>query len=901
MVERAEAAPGLSEPLFGMATVDPMTVQFSIYDEPQSTDMRISRMEMIGGGHALELIKVVVISLPLFLLSYSSCVSYAKLIATGSELETEVVAAMHLFSSGIAGILLPMMSRCPLVVPSADMASTIFFQQIVKDIVSQAIEAGISQEEAAATALLALPLNTILLGLVLYAIGKSKQTFAISYLPYPVVAGFLGTIGLAIFSGGFAVLADEAIHFPKDLPALANQEPHQLASAALMALGSMALTRTRIPPTLTAILPMVFAMGGFWIWVLTTGQDMNDLRGSKWLFPLSDPMPFWRVWTVQDFDAVHFSILAPRFCTFCGLGVVLVLSLVLRIAGIEDLTGCVLDIDAEVKSAGIGCFGTGMFGTVIGSHSPGLTMFNAKSGRTDVSVAISTAVLTLLVWLSGLPVMAMLPRFMLAGILMNLGLTMLVEYLWKARKKVGIGGLSIIYTQVVTSAIAGLLPSVLMGIVAACIVGSASLMNLHVLKYHVSGKTVRSHVQRSVEDEALLRDHADQIEAVGLEGILAEGPMIRFSSYLLRYLEHNQHVRYLVIDFRFIQGCNPSACSFLAKLDKKLRGTTVMYTNTQQEMKERLLVFGVPELRIFSDFSVQEVLKECEDRLLSQLRTKRNVGGSESVILNLNRLEMEVDDDEIDKILLSALAEFLQCSEDQALKLKNVGEWGSFENGAKLSQPYRSSKSTYFALPRYSEVTETMDVGATSGEGQKLFCSIFGAVCGAETALHNEASRSTYSVSVAGSRALSVPNDALKTLLAAEQALGFCITKVFSRQMLFRSDSLAQAMEINKAGGWCGANFDRNTASASVAAEVAGLKDNDGGTQSGWVSTVVRRKRTGVKSKATIDTWANDWIAARSASKTLFSSPIPRMYNSRQNTQESVVNSSSRQSSKVSF
>ncbi|CAE7217603.1 unnamed protein product [Symbiodinium natans] len=151
-------------------------------------------------------------AVPLFLLSYSSCVSYAHLIVSGAygyPIRAVVVTSMHLFSSGLTGILLPMQSKCPLIIPSADISVTMFYQMIVMDIVNAASEDGtLSPEAVAATALLALPVNTILMSLVFFVVGEKKITVVVSYLPYPVVAGFLGSIGLAIFVGAFAVLED---------------------------------------------------------------------------------------------------------------------------------------------------------------------------------------------------------------------------------------------------------------------------------------------------------------------------------------------------------------------------------------------------------------------------------------------------------------------------------------------------------------------------------------------------------------------------------------------------------------------------------------------------------------------------------------------------------------------
>ena len=159
---------------------------------------------MHGWGDLLPLLSS---ALPLLLLSYSSCVSYAQLIVVGSPVSSSIVATMHLVSAGLTGLILPLRSQCPLIVPSADITVTMFYQLVVHDVVRKAGEAGVfSEGQVAATALLALPVNTVLMSLIFWWVGRQKATVAVSYLPYPVVAGFLGTIGWAIFAGSFSVI-----------------------------------------------------------------------------------------------------------------------------------------------------------------------------------------------------------------------------------------------------------------------------------------------------------------------------------------------------------------------------------------------------------------------------------------------------------------------------------------------------------------------------------------------------------------------------------------------------------------------------------------------------------------------------------------------------------------------
>jgi len=210
------------------------------------------------------------VSIPLVLMSYSCCVSYAQLITTGSPVSANIVTEMHLFSCGLTGLVLPLLSNCPLVIPSADISVTLFYATIVQDIVRSAarvVEGGLTQETVAATATLALPFNTILLSAVFYWVGSKKATVAVSYLPYPVVAGFLGSIGFAIFAGSFAILSTTGavVAIPAGLPELASEVPWQLLCAIAMALSSLLLRVCRFSAQFIAIAPLGVALASFWL------------------------------------------------------------------------------------------------------------------------------------------------------------------------------------------------------------------------------------------------------------------------------------------------------------------------------------------------------------------------------------------------------------------------------------------------------------------------------------------------------------------------------------------------------------------------------------------------------------------------------------------------------------
>jgi len=882
-LESAAAQRGREMPASGhvLATPDPFTRVRR--REPSAvssmSSVRVSRHLMEFGSDLSSWVVACSAALPLFLLSYSSCVTYAQLIVTGSPVNANIVTAMNLVSCGLTGIVLPLRSQCPLIIPSVDITVTLFYACVVQDVVKRAasVVGGLSEEEVAATAAMALPVNTILMSLAVWWVGRKKATVVVSYLPYPVVAGFLGSIGWAIFAGSFAVLSvsGESISTPTGLSKLAQERPFQLLCAITMALAALLLRSCRIPPRIVAVAPMTLAFIAFWCWVLISQCPLDEFRRTGWLFPATWQQPFWEVWTGQSPELVHWPAVIAHPSTFAGLGMVLVLSLTLRISGIEGSTGMVIDVDEEVKWTGIASAAAGLCGATIGSHSPGLTTFNQEAGSKDVRPALLTAVLQLALWLSGFPAMNFLPRFMLAGILMNLGLVMLLEWMWMARHKVGRLGLLVIYTQVVSSAVLGLLPSVLIGVAAACGTAQAQLMTLHVLKFHVSGKSVSSYVRRTEADRIKLSFNNDKIEALGLEGHLAEGPMIKFSNYVRKYTKQNSQVRHMIFDFRFVQGTNASACALLAKLDKTLEEQAIraVYTNIGSKLSYMLQSFGISCSKIYdvdaeSTSSFQVALKDCEDMVL---------GGAAPLGLECDRKfsrssSYAVEDAELDEgTYIARLAGFLSCEEEQIRMLVASGRWSRLPPGHVLARQGSRTGTLHISVPGFSEVTEMIDVGQSIGPAHQVSVDCFGVVCAAECVLYDEVARSTFIISTKRSVLLSVDRDVITELASRDPGLHGRLATLTAKQLLRRCDALSQAVELNKGGGWRGAAFDRHT--AQICANLWRRQgDHDDSSKGRIVKRRMLAKTTtspALQRRDSIMMWASRWLDQRPDSESV--------------------------------
>ena len=194
-----------------------------------------------------------------------------------------------------------------------------------------------------------------------------------------------------------------------------------------------------------------------------------------------------------------------------------------------------------------------------------------RAGITDRRVAAVTMVATALLLASGLPLMDVMPRFVLAGLLLSLGAQMCIDWVWSSRTRMDAAGVATLWSMILTMCVAGTTNSIFLGLLAA--VGSSHLRiaRLNALRYHRTARSLHAPVSRSAHARKMLTHHGKAIHLVGLEGFLFEGSTTRLLRYVLARTRRTPgEMRFLILDLVLCQGCDPSACALLGRATRML-------------------------------------------------------------------------------------------------------------------------------------------------------------------------------------------------------------------------------------------------------------------------------------------------------------------------------------------
>jgi SulP family sulfate permease len=219
------------------------------------------------------------------------------------------------------------------------------------------------------------------------------------------------------------------------------------------------------------------------------------------------------------------------------------------------------------------------------------------------------------------------PRPVLAGLLIFLGLALLREWVWDTFFRLPIREHTLIVAILVLIAVQGIIIGVAFGLLAASLFFAYSYSRANYVRHDLSVATHRSNKERTLEATAILQEQGGIGRALCLQGYL----FFALASSLVetcRNLIVRDGARYLVLDFRMVQGMDASAALGLSKLHQLcVRYRVVLIVSglrpEQQAVLQQMRFLPQREILVVSD--LDRGMEWIENRLLAEA-----VGGESS-------------------------------------------------------------------------------------------------------------------------------------------------------------------------------------------------------------------------------------------------------------------------------
>eukprot|EP00053_Salpingoeca_punica_P014014 m.127242 g.127242 ORF g.127242 m.127242 type:complete len:1231 (-) comp16359_c0_seq2:45-3737(-) len=528
--------------------------------------------------------------------------------------------SLHLIATILSGIITICFSKFVIAISCPDINPVLLFLEVVK-VISNKTE---DPEQLLPTVLTALFINTMGLAVICLVLGYTKQTRLLQFVPATVMIGFLGIIGYKVTKEAFEIAAGEYAHH------LNTWNFWKLALSGLSVGGPLYFCkRYHIGDPVTMFIiflfvPMIF----FYIMLRILGMDIEDARESGWFLEEYGRANFYSKWKQVSFYQTNTSALSAAVPTFFTNWIITSIDFLLKMAGIKRVTEIDASYDRETKLIGYMNLLTGACFSSPAYPQMKWTALNLSIIRnvTDRFPSVLVVVISLILYLSGFPLVNYLPRFFLSGLLFYAGLPFLFENLFDSYWRLSRKEFCAVWVIVLMSVFLSTLIAVSVGIALATIIYVMQSARQKVQKANLDLTSYQSKVTRSLAEEQRLEHLGSIGRVIWLKHYLFFGSASKALEIIKELLDQRQtasvatRLEYLALDFEEVDGIDYSALAVFLDISKRLYKANmkaVVFTGLSPKLFGKFTRFQVLDYVTKTFPTVDEGVEFLEERVLA--------------------------------------------------------------------------------------------------------------------------------------------------------------------------------------------------------------------------------------------------------------------------------------------
>ena len=528
-----------------------------------------------------------------------------------------------LVSCVVTALVIALTSSMRLNIAGPDSNATAFLAGVVAGVASSVRADGGSPQTILLTVLITIALCSVVTGIALYTIGRSRRSRSLQFLPYPVVGGFLAGTGYLLLAGAFRVLTGESLQW-RTLALLTHL--HWLAWTPAVLVGALTTILIRTWKHAAALpLVLMFGIVLFYFLLHADGLSIDDARGMGLLLPhvalhLSQ-IPELHVPGPLVYGSIDWSAIGAHLPETLVVTAASAITILMNSTAIGAVTGEDIDLNREMRAAGIANIASGMLGGMVGYQSFNRSMLNTRAGATSRMAGVFASLACLLVLVVSPDFVALFPVPVLVGLQLFMGLRLLIQWLVGTYRKLNWYEYLLVPIILGIIALYGVVTGVVAGVIAACVMFALLYGRVSCVRMEFDASTRTSNVERNIEDTQRLQKLGAQVCGTCLQGFLFFGTA---SSILQRVRERLTSsgfvpVRFVVLDFAATNGMDASVSLSFVKL-RQLCATIdadLVLTGLPPRSRALLVKTGTLNLRIHEFANLDAGLEWIEDKLLA--------------------------------------------------------------------------------------------------------------------------------------------------------------------------------------------------------------------------------------------------------------------------------------------
>lgn len=423
---------------------------------------------------------------------------------------------------------------------------------------------GTAPGPALVTVMAAIAVATLCTAVLLAFLGAIRGARWIRLIPYPVMGGFIAAVGWLLVVGSVRV----ATGMPATLAnagALTHGVPlaQLVATVALAAALIVAAKRIVSAAAVSIILVLAGAIGDVVLNLLPGGLPAAQTAG--W-FPLAGDRGGWTFWylNLNVHDILWPSVwhMWPEIVAVVAISTITIL---INASAFELVSQDDVDLDTQLRADGVGNFAALLLGGYVGYFALARSVLNVRLGAKGRISGATVAVIGAALVFGGSTIGRFVPVYLLAGLLLYVGYTMLDTWVVKTRRTLPAPEWAALVFIVVVCVNFGFFYGIIAGLVCCTAIFAYNYSRTTAVASVRSGAHYRSTLVRSPEEFAALVAHGDEIRAIALHGFLFFAVADRLYRRFLDTVGDGK-TNYAILDFSRVVGIDGAAATSFVKM-----------------------------------------------------------------------------------------------------------------------------------------------------------------------------------------------------------------------------------------------------------------------------------------------------------------------------------------------
>lgn len=693
----------------------------------------------------------------------------------GPELQPYMARTIGLVLSGgvLLGLVVTLLTSVKGMVAHIQDAPAAVLAALVATLVSGM--PGAASEERWLTSVALMILATLAAGLLYFLVGVFRLGGLIRYLPYPVLGGFMAGTGWLLLTGGIGIMSGVNLHSLGELSGLfaAGAVARWLPGVGL-AVALLVLTR-RIkhflvwPATLLAAIAVFYLVMGLGGWDPDAWRRQGLLLGPFPQGSLFDPLGG------AELGAIRWQEVASQLPGVLTVAFVCLFALLLNSTGLEQAIGRKVDLNRELRAAGLGNLLGGAVGGAPSYHGLSFTVFNYTAGSGGRLASLFSAAVMTLTLFFGAGAIQVLPTVILGALVAFLGFGFLHDWLVAAVARLPLAEYLIMLAIFVAIVTLGVLAGVGVGLVLAVTMFVFSSSRTEAVRYASDLGCLRSRVSRPQTERRLLNQHGRETLIFKLQGFLFFGTATSLAERLER-IGADTPPRHVVLDFERVTGVDSSGIATIGGLARRAAdgGFELCLSAVGGQLKSRIMAASgsaPPTATRFFE-NLDAALEHCEQRTLERHDEER----AES----------------IEPVVVSSVGDGLEAFRAAGLDLASFAAYlqpRRLATGEVLIHQGAAADALYFLVD--GQMTASLSTGH---ERLRLEAMRTGSLLG-ELAFYRGQPRSANVAADVESEVLVLTSEGLERMHREEPQLAAALHRQVARLMAGRVEHLMTAVE----------------------------------------------------------------------------------------------------------